>query len=198
VPRPPKNFRVDWVSIDELSPRTYLSTGPDTAVPTLFRAYFQLSDPPAAVTIEVFVGADLGPVIVELKIRSNAKTPVTTSVLRQVLVDQLLREAMEAAVVPSSVRDEWLATLPPQAQPHIRAGAAAPPPAWAEQGAHSQADQDARTAAQIYSEAVAGGSKAPAVAVADAMRRSRPQVARYIRRARELGLLPPLGSPEGA
>jgi hypothetical protein len=57
-------------------------------------------------------------------------------------------------------------------------------------------EDDARLAAQIYSEAVAAGSRAPAVAVANALNRSRAQAARYIRRARELGLLSPLDLPE--
>lgn len=47
----------------------------------------------------------------------------------------------------------------------------------------------AREAARVYSDAVKRGSRAPAVAVANEMGYSRSQVARYIRRARELGLL---------
>ena len=61
----------------------------------------------------------------------------------------------------------------------------------------TQADENARRAAQIYSDAVAAGNSAPAVAVAVIMDRSRSQVARYIRRARELELLPPLDVIKG-
>lgn len=185
MPRAPKNLRVDSVTIERLSPEAYLPAGPDNAVPVSFEAYFQLGEPPAAVRIEVFVTPGLGPVVLELGIRSNTAMPVTTSVLRQVPVDQLLREAMAAAVVPVSVREEWLATLPP--------GMTAMAP---ESGAQTQADLDAHTAAQIYAEAVASGSRAPAVVVGNTMGRSRAQAARYLRRARELGLLPPLGSSE--
>ncbi|MGO1056966.1 hypothetical protein [Crossiella sp. CA198] len=186
MPRLPKNFRIDSVTIERLGSEGYLPAGPDTAVPMNFEAHFQLGEPQAAVRIEVFVAPDHGPIVLELNIRSNAKTSVTTSVLRQVLVDQLLREAMTAAVVPASVREEWLATLP---SGHT---------ATAESGERTQADLDAHTAAQIYSEAVASGSKSPAVVVGHTMGRSRAQAARYIRRARELGILPPLGSSGGA
>lgn len=192
MPRLPKNFRIDWVSVEPVESRGYLPTGPDTAVPAFFDAHIQLGDPPAVVGIEVQVTADAGPAIVELSIRSNSRSPITTSVLRQVLVDQLLREAMNAAVVPASVREEWLATLPPEHRERAVSTGTAPVP-----DGLSQADRDAHTAAQIYTEALAAGSKSPAVMVGHTMNRSRPQVARYIRRARELGLLPPLGSPEG-
>lgn len=185
VPRAPKNLRIDSVTIERLSPEAYLPAGPDNAVPVSFEAHFQLGEPPAAVRIEVFVTPDHGPVVLELGIRSNTATPVTTSMLRQVPVDQLLREAMTAAAVPASVREEWLASLP--------SGTTA---TTAEPGVNTPADHDAHTAAQIYSEAVASGSKAPAVVVGHRMGRSRAQAARYIRRARELGLLPPLGSSE--
>lgn len=199
VPRLPKNFQIAWVSIELLEPEGYLSTGPDTAVPSRFEAHFQLAKPEAAVTIEVFVGADLRPVVLELRIRSKVRTPITTSVLRQVLIDQLLREALNKATVPSAVREEWLASLPLGGQPQSRKTDAATRPApSAPERLRGNADEDARTAAQIYAEAVAAGSRAPAVAVANTMNRSRAQVARYIRRAREMGLLPALGPPQGA
>ncbi|WNV83886.1 hypothetical protein [Umezawaea sp. Da 62-37] len=191
MPRLPKNFRIDWVSVEPVESRGYLPAGPDTAVPAHFDAHIQLGDPPAAVRIEVDVAADDGPAIVELSIKSNRRTPVTTSVLRQVLVDYLLQEAMNAATVPASVREEWLATLPPEHRGRAEHSGRAPVDGL------SQGDRDAHTAAQIYAESVAAGSKSPAVMVSHTMNRSRPQVARYIRRARELGLLPPLGPPEG-
>ena len=167
VPRPPKDFEIAWVSIEPREPGGYLRTGPDTKVPALFGASFALEKPRAAVMIEVFVGADLRPYVAELTIRANVQTPITTSVLRQVLVDQLLREAMAKATVRS-----------PNSTPVEEARA------------RGHGEEDARRAAEIYSEAVATGSKAPAVAVANVMNRSRAQAARYIRKARELGLLP--------
>jgi hypothetical protein len=193
VPRLPKNFRIESVTIETMEPRGYLPTGPDTAVPTLFQARFLLGEPQSMVTLGVMVGAE-GPVIVNLNIKASATLPVTPTSLRQMQLDLLLREAMSAAAVPASVRDEWLASLPPGVVPERNEF---PAPSVG-QRVQSQADHDAHMAAKIYSEAVAAGSKAPAVAVSEAMSRSRAQVARYIRRARELGLLPPLSSSEGA
>ncbi|TLW93552.1 hypothetical protein FFT09_09215 [Saccharomonospora piscinae] len=164
MPRQPKNFSIAWVSIEPLSPTGYLPTGPDTAVPTRFIASFALEQPQASVTIEVFVGADLRPVVVDLAIRANVKEPITTSVLRRVLVDQLLSRALAEAAVPREPTD----------QPRHR----------------RKVDQEAELAARIYLEAVATGSRAPTMAVAHTMNRSRAQASRYVRRARELGLLP--------
>ncbi|WP_380723332.1 hypothetical protein [Saccharothrix hoggarensis] len=194
MPRLPKNFRIAWVTIDELAPIGYLETGPDTAVPTRFQANFALEEPDVAATMEVFVGTDLRPVVLSVAVKGKAAAPVTTSVMRQILVDQLVRAAVEKATVPASVRDEWLATLPLGAQAVDRREASS----TADERVRNQADDDARRAARIYSGAVAAGNRAPAVAVANVMNRSRTQAARYIRRARELGLLPPLGSSEGA
>ncbi|MDX3662285.1 hypothetical protein PV646_33700 [Streptomyces sp. ID05-26A] len=194
MPRLPKNFQIAWVSIDELAPGGYLSTGPNTAIPNRFQANFQLESPPAAVALEVFVGTDLRPVAISVKVQASTKTPVTTSVMRQILIDQLVQRAVEEATVPASKREQWLATLPPGAvQPTDRSDAAPS----ADQRTRTQADDDARRAALIYAEAVSRGNRAPAVAVANVMNRSRTQVARYIRRARELGILPPLGETEG-
>lgn len=196
VPRLPKNFHVESMSIDLLSPRGYLATGPNTAVPRRFEAHFVLTEPDASVTIEVFVGADLRPVVIGLRMRANAQTPITTSGLRRVLIDQMVVRAMEKATVPASVREEWLASLPAEFRTPAPT-ASDNPAASAAANKRGRADADARAAAEIYLEALATGSKAPGVAVANRMNRSRAQVARYIRRARELGLLPPL-KPEGS
>lgn len=192
--RQPKHFTITSVSVEPLEPSGYLLVGPDRAVPSRFEASFQLARPEAAVTMEVFVGADQRPAVIELTIRSKVRAPITTSMLRSVLVDQLLQAAMAEAAVPASARDEWLATLPPGlANP---ADASWPSSAAAGSSASGNAEEDARTAARIYREALATGSRAPAVAVANTMNRSRAQVARYIRRARETGLLPALNRPQ--
>ncbi|SDC74028.1 hypothetical protein [Actinokineospora iranica] len=177
--RQPKDFRIAWASAEPSAPLGYLLTGPETAIPMRFRASITLETPPATVTIEVFVGADLRPRVHELAIRSNTQFQITTTVLRQVLVEQLLREAVAKAEVPVSA-------LPPGAilgappQPEV---------------AHGKAETDAQTAARVYSQAVTSGSPAPAMAVAREMGRSRAQVARYLRKARQMGLLPELAPP---
>lgn len=172
VPRAPKNFQIAWGTVEPLDDHPgYLRTGPDTAVPSRFEASFSLVTPPASVTLEVFVGADLRPRVAELAIRSNVQTPITTSVLRRVLVDQLLREALTLATVPAADQEKWITTRPQETR-------------------HPDEDENANIAATIYAEAVASGSRAPTKAVALSMGRSRAQAARYIRRARELGLIP--------
>jgi hypothetical protein len=199
VPRPPKNFRIDSVSVDPIEPKGYIPTGPNTAVPSRFEAHLVLGTPELTVTIEVFVAGDLGPVVLDIAIRAKAHTPITTSTLRQVLVDQLLQRAVEEATVPAAVREEWLASLPPavqaMAQQSETSGEAT---LTADERTRHQFDQDAQTAAKIWSEAMASGSKRPGMAVAEGMNRSRAQAARYIRRARALNLLPPTEPSEKA
>jgi hypothetical protein len=95
--------RCHWVRV---LARRFLPVGPDNAVPTRFEASIHLARPEAAVTMEVFVGADRRPVVIELTIRSKVRAPITTSMLRSVLVDQLVQAAMAEATVPASVRDE--------------------------------------------------------------------------------------------
>ncbi|SDC73466.1 hypothetical protein SAMN05216174_10444 [Actinokineospora iranica] len=169
------DFQIAWVSPAEpREPVNYVRTGPDTAMPIRFRASIALAVPDAAVTIEVFTGADMRPRINELVIRSSVQKPITTSVLRQVLVDQLLRAAVKEAEVPV---DSLSAGTVLGTQPVPATG---------------KADEDASIAARIYREAVASGNPAPAMAVASSMGRSRAQVARYIRKARQMGLLPEL------
>jgi hypothetical protein len=197
VPRPPKNFKIDSVSIEPVSPRGYLPTGPDSAVPSRFEAHFTLGLPEASVTIEVLVHPDLGPVVLEIAVRTRAEAPVTTTLLRQVLVDQLLQRAVQEATVPAAVRAEWIASLPASARDAAQlADGPRDEILTADQRARVQFDQDASLAAQVYQEALAAGNRATTITVARAMNRSRAQAARYIRRAREMHLLPPTDSLE--
>jgi hypothetical protein len=192
VPRPPKNFRIDSVSVEPIEPKGYLPTGPDSAVPSRFEAHFALGAPELSVTIEVFVGADLGPVVLDIAIRAKAHTPITTSILRQVLVDQLLQRAVGEATVPSTVREEWLSSLPAAVRAMAqRDDSTRETTLTADERTRLQFDEDAQTAAEIWSAAVASGSRRPGMDVAEGMNRSRAQAARYIRRARALHLLPP-------
>lgn len=190
MPRPPKNFEIGAIKIDELVPTGYLPVGPDTAIPTRFHAELTLTQPEATVMIEVAVGSDRRPTVRALKIKGSVTRPVTTSLTRHILVDQLLQAAMRHAVVPSAVREHWLESLPPGTLPADR-GEAEPTPV-PDLGRRDLAEYRARRAARIYADALAEGSRKPAVAVATVMNRSRGQAARYIRKARELGLLAPL------
>jgi hypothetical protein len=193
VSRTPKHFRIDMMSTEVISPISYRRSGPDTAVPSHFVASFSLGEPEVSGRIEVAVIDDVRPVVIEVAIRSRARDPITTSMLRQVLVDQLLQAAVQKATVPLSEYEDWLKSLPEARTPAPwPREAPAAEPLTAQERVRSRADEDARTAAQLYTEALASGSRAPAMAVVEKMNRSRAQVARYIRRARELGLLAPL------
>ncbi len=191
VPRVPKNFRIDSVAIEPVPPKGYLATGPDSAIPSRFEAHFALGLPEASVTIEVFVHPDLGPVVLDIAIRTKADAPITTSLLRQILVDQLLQRAVREATVPAAVRAEWLESLPaPFRDAAQSTDTSREPTLTAEERTRNRFDDDARIAAQLYQEAVVAGRRGPTLAVAQAMNRSRAQAARYIRRARQLNLLP--------
>ena len=165
--------------------------GNGVTVPWRFEAHFQLRTPPVTVQMEVEVAPDRAPAVRWMVLRASQRAPITTSRLRRVLVDQLVRTAIEVASVSVPVGD----VLP--ASQAVDAGGVT---GHGDRGsrvsgvprASGGLDADARTAARIYSAAVAGGSGAPAVAVATTMHRSRSQAARYIRRARVLGLLPPV------
>jgi hypothetical protein len=193
VPRAPKNFRIDMLHVEEMPPSGYVRSGPDTAVLTHFQAGFALGIPQVSGKIEVILIDGLRPSVIELSIRSRAQDPVNSTMLRQILVDQILQAAMEKAAIPLAEYEEWLKksrngrTLEPW--PREAPGGGTP---TSRELARRRADEDARKAAQVYAEAVASGSRAPAVAVSETMNRSRAQVARYIRRAREMGLLSPL------
>jgi hypothetical protein len=178
VPRLPKNFAIGSVVVEPAPGHRLLSTGGNKAVPSDFKAHVKVVSPAVTVTITMCVQPETGPVVEELCVRAKPAAPVSTSVMRQILVDQLVAAAMREAVMDWPLDAVLAAAVGPREEGRLRV--------------RQQAEADSRTAARIYSAAVAAGNKAPAVAVADAMNRSRSQVARYIRSARELGLLPPL------
>ena len=166
-------------------------------VPARFLVEIALVRPKLQVEMEVRTAPGSRPVVRELLVKANADTRVTTSVLRRVLVDQLLRAAVDEAAKPTSgvtvpdvaghafTADDgvWVGPLP---QPLRGRGS-------------NTANEKAERAAKIYNDAVSSGSKKPGEVVADAMHVSRSQAARYIRRARnDLHLIPTLsGGDDG-
>lgn len=192
VPREPKSFKIKAVVVQRHERTGIIRTGPDTAVPKRFVAVVALERPLLTVRMDVLVDqAGTRPRLVELHLQTDIRASITTSTLRQVLIDQLLQAVMEEATLRVVAQ--------PEVHPHAfgvvgepeNQGWVSPPPRPHGRG-HNTPDDQVREAARIYSEAVTRGSRAPGVAVAEAMGYSRAQVARYIRRARELGLLPPL------
>jgi hypothetical protein len=175
VPDQPTEFRIDSVSVEPLTPIAYVSTGPDSVIPTRFAAHFTLGFPEATATMEVRVDLKHGPMVLEIALRSRTKKPISTRFLRQVHVDKLLQKAVAEATVPSPVRTERVSSIPGTST---------------DDGQNIQADENVRTAARLWAEAVASGAKAPGEVVAATMKRSRSTISRYIRQAKELNLLP--------
>jgi hypothetical protein len=195
MPREPKDVKITTVHVDEPQQAGLIRTGPDTAVPSRFTASIYLQQPELTVSLYVIVDqAGTRPRVVDARLQVDVRASITTTLMRRVLVDQLLKAALDAATVRVEGRPDihpgaFMATGDPKDQAWV-----SPPPRSSAHGDAALRDR-AREAARIYSDAVMRGSRAPAVAVANEMGYSRAQVARYIRRARELGLLPPLGKP---
>lgn len=192
VPREPKDFTIDQVLVQRHERSGLIRTGPETAVPTRFSASVVLTQPELTVWMDVRVDqAGTRPRLIDLRLTTDIRAAITTSTLRRVLVDQLLQAALDRATVaveghPEIHPDAFRAEGEPTDHAWV-----SPPPRPSSRG-RATPDDRAREAARIYSEAVIGGSRAPGVAVANAMGYSRAQVARYIRRARDLRMLPPL------
>jgi hypothetical protein len=190
VPRKPKEFKINEVLVQRSEQTALIRTGPDTAVPSRFTATVALQQPELTVWMDVIMTqAGTRPNLVDLRLQVDFRASITTSVMRQVLVDQLLQAALDKATI--HIEDD------PRAHPHAFRTEGDPedqawvsPPPRPPGSGRNTPDKHAREAARIYSEAVMRGSRAPGVAVAHEMGYSRAQVARYIRRARELGLLP--------
>ena len=191
--RKPTNFVISTVFVQ----REETSSGPvpislTAAVPQRFRALIAVERPKLAVSLEVMMTVPGNrPVVVELAVQANMQTPITTSVLRQVLIDQLLAAAIAEA-------SETITRAPEQHPTAFRTedGQTFLGPMPYEGRRVDTANRQADKAALIYEAATASANRAPAVAVATEMGVSRATAARYLRRAREMGLLSPLPTKE--
>jgi hypothetical protein len=212
MPRAPKDFTVRTIKIldGSLRPKRIAL---DVAVPEEFNAQAELEGLPLLVTFRVVVGVGGQPQIKELHLKATEGATVTTSGLHRVLVDQLIKAAVAEAskqvrprpdVGPGAFEvpdpDAWDAAFPaPGGVPHARPIVVVDVEESLPTGTRQQRqDERARQAAKIYAAAVNSGSRAPGDAVATEMGYSRSQAARYIKRARELGILPPADAKDGA
>lgn len=176
VAREPKSFRHHVVIVqypdDELS---WVRISPQTSVPERFRALIRLDEPDLRAVLTIRVDPSGRARVVGLEIETDQRDgAITTSLLRQVLIDPMLRAALRAAQHPRF----------PLVEQQDGQTAAAPSVA---------VDDRVIQAAHLYREALASGDRAPTAAVAAAMGYSRAQASRYIRAAREANppLLPP-------
>lgn len=195
VARQPVDFEIGTVYTETDADATVRISATE-AVPRTFIARIALERPKLEVELEVWmVQPGNRAVVRKLLVVANTATPVTTTTLRRVLVDPLLRAAVQAAAVPVTPRPDAhpLAFQVPGQQGTAYVG---PPPPRTDRGRRDTADANAETAARIYKQAVMLGSRTPAKDVVAAMAPvSRAQVARYLRRAREeLKILAPRGS----
>lgn len=224
MPREPKagTFVVDGVDVD--LPHTHMwwvMVDQATAVPTRFSARFSLSEPLFVVAMDLAMEG-IRPVVRRIEavrgrldargIIVDTEGGITTTNLRQILVDRLVRLAVEKVRQP-------IEQLPEEAREQLIRGGAAPefadrftanafripgvtppgqyqfsprPPAHTERS--STRDRVAE-AAQHYRQAIENGSHAPGKDVAIAMGVSTSQASRYLKSARDKGLLDPPRKP---
>lgn len=172
----------------------WVRTGDDTAVPGQLKALFILEEPPVQVHMKVRVDGSGRPRVEELSLVPNDALggAITTTTMRGVAVDALMREALEHATIKVKMRPDVHALgfqVPGDPDDMVRVS---PDPAASNKGTRVPRDRVER-AAQIYFNALNAGSNAPAEVVAKELGYSRATAARDIRAARKRNLLPPLG-----
>jgi hypothetical protein len=183
MPQRPKNFRIARVEVTEAGPAR-VRTGPDAAAPARFTAAVQLAVPDLRVDVDILVTPGGLPTVQRLTVWASPTTALTSSSLRQVLLDPVVRAAVAAASGPTTERPDLMpGAFQVKGDPEGQAWVSAP----------AGADDRVRQVARLYNEALSAGSKAPALDVSETVHISRSQVARYIRKARDLGLIPPVG-----
>jgi hypothetical protein len=158
-------------------------TGPRTAAPSRFTAWLEVKTPAMQVAVDVLLEAGAVPVIEQFAIRP-VREPITAALLRKVSLDQIIPAAVKAASVPVTERGD-IAPGAFQIEGDENSN-------QVRVSAPKGTDERVIRAAQFYREALAAGSRSPAVATAKALHLSREHTARYIRRARAAGLLPPV------
>lgn len=185
MPQRPKNFRIARLEVTPASPSpARVRTGPDAAAPARFTAAVQLAAPDLHVDVDILVTPGGLPAVQRLTVWASPTTALTSSSLRQVLLDPVVRAAVAAASEPTAERPDLMpGAFQVEGDPEGQAWVSAP----------AGADGRVRQVARLYNEALSAGSKAPALDVSETVHISRSQAARYIRKARELGLIPPVG-----
>lgn len=199
-PTPP---HMAWMMIDQVY-----------AVPMRFSVTFELSEPAFIVTIDVAMEGTRASVarLEAIRGRRNERNfmvdtddGVTTTNLRQVLVDRLVRRAVEAVRQPVEFLPEETraALIRGGAMPHavergvstmFRVPGVTPPGQYQFSprpggGARESTKVRIAEAADFYKQAVANGSKSPQKDAALAMGISTSQASRYLKSARDAGLL---------
>lgn len=172
---------------------TWIRTGPDTAVPSIFEAQLHVSEPELTINMKIMVGPGGRILIREFGLSpKDLGSTITARLLRKVPVDRLSRAALDHVslkVVPRP--DIHSSAFQLESDPPDQAWVSPEPIRG--RGREVAPDRVGR-AAQIYLEALAAGSRKPAEVVAEQLHYSRATAARDIRAARERGLLPSPGA----
>lgn len=173
----------------------WVAVSPTEAIPTRFYIRANLARPDCDVVLLAVVGSDGEPKIktAQVSVPMPGDAELTTSTMRGVLIHQLMKLAIEKVARPVRQR------------PDVRPGAfqlegepdngfwVGPVP---REGRGSQTPRDRiGEAARIYREAVGRGSRAPVKDVATIMHISASQVSRYLKAARQDGLLEDVPAP---
>lgn len=177
--RQPKNFAIESVRVSPYEPAARVRIGPTAYVPRRFFATIVLTEPRAEVEMVVRVSAFGQASATEIKIETAPHESITTSTLRRILIDPMLRAAVAKATLPAEPVGDSPTTFRT-----VEGDLWSSPPVGT--------DERVVAAARIYTEAKAARNRAPTEAVAAALGYSRAQAARYVKRARETGLLPKL------
>jgi hypothetical protein len=196
VARQAENFEVSGGFVRPAPKAGWVRTGELTAVPTLIEAQLFVATPAVRVFMLIRIDGAGKPLVREFAITTNdVNASVSTTLLRQLPVDALVREALSRATVriqPRPDMHERAFHVPGDADHEAWVS---PEPAPTGRGKKVPQDRVAR-AAQVYLQALAAGSNAPAEVVASTLHYSRATAARDIRaaRSRKPPLLPALGA----
>ncbi|MFK0217766.1 hypothetical protein ACIQWN_06165 [Streptomyces vinaceus] len=191
--REPKEVEITGCLATPDSSAGWVRTADGSAVPTRMQAVLHLADPRIAVHLLVVVTPGGRALVKDIAITAlGGDTSITTTLLRKVPVDFLLRAALESATVqtrdrPDIQRDAFQLEGAPD---HVAWVSPSPPPSG--RGREVPSERIER-AAEAYQQSLASGSKSPAEDVAAVMGYSRATAARDLRSARQRGLLPPVG-----
>jgi hypothetical protein len=147
--------------------------------------------PGSGIRVRFLVRVDPGgaPRVIELAVwaAEGAAGAITSRALRGIQLDRLARDAVRQWERPVTERPD----IAPGAYswPGAPEGTfmAEPPP----RRLRLTPAEKISEAARVYREALAGGSRSPTEAAAAALNVSRSQASRYVRQARDAGMLPP-------
>ncbi|MFD5508294.1 hypothetical protein ACFWIB_11020 [Streptomyces sp. NPDC127051] len=193
MPREPKEATITNCLVQPDRTAGWVRTAGGSAVPTRMQALLHLDDPRVAVRLEIAVSPGGRALVRNIEVTPlGGSASITTTLLRKVPVDFLMRAALDWTTVQTRDRpdiegDAFQLVGAPDDMAWV---SPMPPPSG--RGREVPEERVAR-AAEAYQQALASGSKSPAEDVAAVMGYSRATAARDLRAAREKGLL---ASPE--